>query len=361
MTQPLVYVCLPNLNTMPFLPERVETIFQQTYRNWELVVSDNYSDDGAWPFFEKLARADRRVSIGQAPREGLYANWNRCVERSRGDFVYIATSDDTMAPDCLEKMVAALEGNPGCALAHTPLRAIDEEGREVRDMSAWWAEASIFAESSGPLLNRLHVRRAPFDGLLHLLGGSVYVSITQLLVRRSVFERIGGFERRWGSMGDFNWNMRASLLFDTVHVPDTWGGWRIHPHQATAYISLGSAEHARQIDEMIEDASASCGRLLPTPMRRRLHVEWLPRARDLRAFDRAVANRVRSGPRKAFILGRALTGSAAAWQRVKSRLTGSSSAEVVQSWLDDIAFGPALVPTACFARGEASTNAALNL
>jgi hypothetical protein len=362
VTQPLVSVCLPNLNMLRFLPERVETIFRQTYKNWELIVSDNYSEDGAWTFFEQLARADRRVSIAQAPRNGLYGNWNRCIERARGDFVYIATSDDTMAADCLEKMVAALEANPACAVAHCPLRAIDDRGKDVNEMNAWWSEASIFAKSSGPLLNRLHVRRAPFDGLLHLLGGSVYTSITQLLVRRSVFGRIGVFEPRWGSMGDFNWNMRVSLLADTVHVPSTWGGWRIHPQQATAGIALGSVEHARQIDEMIEHAATACGPLLPPWIRRRLHVEWLPQARALRSFERAVARRVRSAPRKAFIISRALTGSAPAWQRVKSRLTGSSSAGVVQSWLDEVGFGPALFPTARTPRhADAPINAELNL
>ena len=69
MSTPLVSICLPNLNTISFLQERVDTIFQQTYKNWELIVSDNYSEDGAWEFFERLAQKDKRVSIEQAPRE----------------------------------------------------------------------------------------------------------------------------------------------------------------------------------------------------------------------------------------------------------------------------------------------------
>ena len=72
MSQPLVSVCLPNRNTLPYLPERVDTIFGQTYKNWELIVSDNFSEDGAWAFFEGLAEKDSRVSIAQAPREGMY-------------------------------------------------------------------------------------------------------------------------------------------------------------------------------------------------------------------------------------------------------------------------------------------------
>ena len=90
------------------------------------------------------------------------------------------------------------------------------------------------------------MRRAPFDGLLHLRGRAVYTSITQLLIRRSLFDRIGHFDSRWGSVGDFNWNMRAGLVTNTVHVPDTWGGWRIHASQATALNDFMSAEHAER-------------------------------------------------------------------------------------------------------------------
>jgi len=39
----------------------------------------------------------------------MYANWNNCINLAQGKYVYIATSDDTMTPDCLEKMVGALE------------------------------------------------------------------------------------------------------------------------------------------------------------------------------------------------------------------------------------------------------------
>ena len=102
-----------------------------------------------------------------------------------------------------------------------------------RRVSGWWSTRSVFALSSGPLLDRSHIRRAPFDGLLHLSGRSVYISITQLLIRRSLFDRIGLFESTWGSVGDFNWSMRAGLAASTVHVADTWGGWRLHAAQAT--------------------------------------------------------------------------------------------------------------------------------
>ena len=180
MDAPLVSVCLPNLNTLPHLQERIDTIFAQTYPNWELVVSDNFSQDGAWAFFEELARKDERVSIAQAPREGMYANWNNCLRRARGDYMYIATSDDGMAPDCLQKLVTALEQHKDCELAHCPLVIVDGAGVSMTEPS--WPDCTAFGRGMGELLRRPHLRRAPYDGLLHLTGWNAYLSITQLLI-----------------------------------------------------------------------------------------------------------------------------------------------------------------------------------
>src|SRR5437764_4130389 len=220
MNSPRVSVCLPNLNNRPFLEERLSTIFDQSFTDWELVIFDNLSDDGAWDFFQQAARSDGRIRIAQAPRQGMYANWNNCINAARGEYVYIATSDDNMASDCLEKLVEAMDANPECDLAHCALRMFDRNGDELP--SEWWSQWSLFARSSRPLLNQRHVRRAPYDGLLHLSGDTVYTSITQLLIRRSLFALTGLFESRWASLGDFNWNMRAGLLANAVHVPDTW-------------------------------------------------------------------------------------------------------------------------------------------
>lgn len=51
---PLVSILLPNLNTRPFLEERMATILNQTYTNWELIIADSYSDDGSWEYLKEF-------------------------------------------------------------------------------------------------------------------------------------------------------------------------------------------------------------------------------------------------------------------------------------------------------------------
>jgi len=288
MDAPLVSVCLPSLNTRPFLQERVDTIIGQTHRNWELIVIDSFSEDGSWEFFEKLEQADRRVSIAQVPR-GLYAAWNRCIERAKGKYVYIATSDDTMALDCLENMVAALEEHEECDLAHCPLVILDKNGAKVD--APEWRDNAIFAFGMPKLMTQMHVRRAPIDGLLHLAGRMVYQSITELLIRRSLFDRIGGFRDTWGAIGDLYWDMKAGLVANTVHVPDTWASWRMYDTQGTASVNYYSVEHEQKVAEMIREAVQECALYLAPEILAGLKNHWLELSSEMRAYYSGLRNR----------------------------------------------------------------------
>ena len=228
---PKVSICIPNLNNRPFLPERFETIFKQTFEDWELIVYDSYSDDGAWEYIQELAAHEPRMRISQGPREGTPGSWNPCIRQARGEYVYIATSDDTMSPDFLEKMVAALDKNPGCGVAHCCVHFIDEHGVKISSGHCWdnWFTTRFFGDWN----KKYHVRPRGHDAVVALALKTVYYSVTQILVRRDLFDLTGMYESRWGSFGDFEWQMRAALATKTVHVPEYLATWRIHPQQAS--------------------------------------------------------------------------------------------------------------------------------
>lgn len=246
-----VSICLPCLNTRPFLPERFDSILGQTYQDWELIVCDSFSDDGSWEYICERASEDSRVKIWQTPRMGIYAGFNDCIKRAGGEYIYIATSDDTMALNCIEKMVKALELHTECDMAHCPVRAL---GDDADAFNLGWREESFFSRSSGELCDLPHIRYAPYDGLLHTFGHTVYISVTQLMMRRSLFDTVGLFQGKWGNVADFHWEMKASLCSNVVHVPDTWGGWRIHEGQATSGSGQGTFGWRATMNEMIQDA-----------------------------------------------------------------------------------------------------------
>lgn len=303
---------------------------------------DGYSDDGSWPLLREHALREPRLRAMQAPPEGVYAAINRCIAEASGEYVYIATSDDVMAPDCLEKLVAALKAHPDCELAHCPLRV---QGLGAEQEQAWWL-GSIFARSAPGLIDRFHVRRAPLDGLLHLSGQTVYVSLTQLLIRRRLFDRIGAFEGRWGSIGDLNWGMRAGLVANTVHVPDTWAGWRIHHAQASQNAGGGTPEHSRRVEEMIDDALRRSWPALPADLRAGLESGWRNFFSAECAVQRDVSAYGSRARRAGRLLGLAATSPAARaylMRRIRGlRLNSEVPHVAVSQWLRACGLGDCL-------------------
>lgn len=232
-----VSVCVPNLNQRPFIEERLETIHDQLLKDWECIVYDNYSDDGSWEIIQNFSARDSRFHVFQAPREGMYANWNNCVQQAKGEFIYIATSDDTMSPGCLEKMVAALQEHPDCDICQCGLQMIDREGRPMNGENGelCWeklANASFY----GKMLQKPHVRKAPFDGLAALAYGTAWTSMTQVLIRRSLFEKVGLFPTEWGAIGDAAWQMKAGLVTSVVFIPEKLATWRYYEGQGSGVI-----------------------------------------------------------------------------------------------------------------------------
>jgi glycosyltransferase involved in cell wall biosynthesis len=310
---PRISILLPNLNNRPFLNERLATIAAQTVQDWELVVSDNFSDDGAWEFLQEAAARDSRICAAQAPREGMYENWNRCIVRARGEFIYIATSDDTMTDGCLAKLIAALDAHPNCDIAQCCLHAIDHSGAVI---PGWWRLAGL-ARFLGDDYLRPHVRRAPFDGVLHAAMHTQYHSITQILIRRRVFEKTGPFPPQYASGGDFCWGMKAGFTCNIVHVPEFLATWRIHDAQASTTYHETAAERllmARMVDEALAARmeGSAAARLPAGPMRFLYRYEHYQlayaEAKSRLAKIRVVASMARDPSVLARALGRRLAG-----------------------------------------------------
>lgn len=195
----------------------------------------------------------------------------------------------------------------------------------------------VVRKKLGDFLNRKHKRLAPYDGLLCMLGDNIYSSVTQLLIRRSLFEKIGFYQSDWGSVGDFHWNLRAGLVASTVHVPDTWGGWRMHGDQATAGVRLGSSSHRNNIDAMIANVTANPDFFPGDKARAFRKLER--RARDLRDFLREHGDQATPPERRKFLIRQALAGRRAAWRHLASMLPGGkrwplAAPESLRSWFD---------------------------
>lgn len=254
---PRVSILVPNLDQARFLPARFASLEAQEFGDWEAVVSDNFSTDGSWDVIRRWAEGRPRVRAFQSPREGMYANWNRCLAAARGELVCIAPADDLLRPDGLRRLVAALDAHPDCDLADSQFAAVEEDGLTPRpEPEIDRRERALL----GPWYDRPHVRRAPGDVpvITHLT--LLHRSITQVLVRRRLFDRIGPFRTDLGSDADWEWHLRASFVADKAFVPAPLSQWRRWGGQATRDAVLATGAHAARKARMVDLALAALAR-----------------------------------------------------------------------------------------------------
>jgi len=239
MSTPKVSILLPCLNAAPFLEERIDSILAQTFSDWEAIVLDSYSDDGSWEFFQSIASSDSRFQLHRVSREGLYAALNRGIELAAGEFLHIATCDDTMLPEVLVDLLEAFAICPEAGIAACDVSLITRDGRKLNaaDMAEYLPAESIAnilaldVVRSYPLKRELNYRSPPHDCLLHFAAKSVYLSLTQLLIRTAVARAVGPFDTAVGAAADLGWLVRLTSLTGTVHVPRKLTMWRFHGNQ----------------------------------------------------------------------------------------------------------------------------------
>ena len=132
--RPLISVGVAVYNGENYLQEALDSILNQTYEDFELLISDNASTDATEQICRSYARQDARVRYHRNDENlGFAPNANSLVHRARGTYFKWADHDDVIAPTYLERCVEALEADPGLVLCHTETRPIDAASRVKRD------------------------------------------------------------------------------------------------------------------------------------------------------------------------------------------------------------------------------------
>ena len=131
---PRVSVIIPNYNHARFLEERVQSVLDQTFQDFEIIFLDDASTDGSREVFSSLARDVRvRKTIFNDRNSGsTYKQWNRGCREAEGDLLWIAESDDYSDPAFLETLAGALDAHPEAGLTFCQSRIVNEAGTWAR-------------------------------------------------------------------------------------------------------------------------------------------------------------------------------------------------------------------------------------
>jgi glycosyltransferase involved in cell wall biosynthesis len=167
MTEPLVTIGIPTFNRPAGLARTLASMCSQTYRNVEIIVSDNASTDpSVRATVDEFAAKDARISYHRHPENlGAMPNFSSLLPKSRGDFFMWAADDDRWEPFFIERCVAGLQADP--ALAVCQLEAQYEVPGEA--LFPFFFEGAPFHDysSASPVERVKHLLR-------HVYGNLVY-------------------------------------------------------------------------------------------------------------------------------------------------------------------------------------------
>lgn len=126
---PRLSIGLPVYNGERFLRFALDSILTQTYRDFELIISDNASTDETKQICQEYASRDSRIRyVRNMENIGATANFNKVFKMGRGELFKWAAADDTISPTFLEKCIEVLDSDPGIILSYSKVDRIDSSG-----------------------------------------------------------------------------------------------------------------------------------------------------------------------------------------------------------------------------------------
>lgn len=213
-----VSILVPLFNTpKQFLKEMLESVFAQTYSNWELCLADASSDDTVGKLVREIAKGDERVKYKRLESNGgISANSNAALELATGEIIALLDHDDKLDPDAVKEVA----------------RAIEEEGADFA-----YTDEVTFISETGEFT--IYADKPDFDPFMLLVDN--YLCHFSAF-RRSLLDKLdAAFRSEFDGSQDHDLFLRLTeKASKVVHVPKTLYYWRAHKQSVAKAITAKS-------------------------------------------------------------------------------------------------------------------------
>ncbi|NPD83640.1 glycosyltransferase [Lentimicrobium sp. L6] len=132
-TQPLVSVVVPVFNHGDFVVERIESILNQTFKDFEIIILDDCSTDNSLSLIRKYeTNSSIRIITNEVNTGSPFKQWGKGVEQAQGKYIWIAEGDDVATPEFIESLLVAFS-NPNVRMAYSASHQVDQIGEVEKE------------------------------------------------------------------------------------------------------------------------------------------------------------------------------------------------------------------------------------
>ncbi len=231
---PLISVIIPTYNGEKTIIETIESVLNQTFQDFELIVINDGSQDSTLEIVSCIQ--DSRLKVLSYPNAGLAASRNRGISQAVGEYISFIDDDDLWTPDKLEAQLKVLQDNPEAAVAYSWTDYIDESSKFLR--------RGGYSTASGDVLAKLLV-------VDFLENGS------NALIRRQALIEIGGFDESLPAAEDWDIFLRLAARYPFVAIPSPQILYRSSAYSMSANVARQEAACLKVLKQAYERAPKS--------------------------------------------------------------------------------------------------------
>jgi len=203
-SRPLVTVVIPAFNEAETIHAAINSVLQQSFTDFELLIIDDGSSDATADIAAKIL--DPRIQVLSFENKGLAASRNRGIRHAAGELIAFLDADDLWTPDKLCRQVEALQSHPEAVLVYSWTDCIDEDDRFLRHGSHVQAEGQVY---------KLRLSRNFMDN-----GSSP-------MIRKSAFDESGLFDESYRAGEDWDMWLRLANQYPFTCVASVQVLYRI--------------------------------------------------------------------------------------------------------------------------------------
>jgi len=197
-------------NGEKYLKSAVESILNQSFKDFEFIIVDDGSTDESLNILKSFQSHDSRIKIISRENKGLVFSLNEGINLAQGEYIARMDADDISKISRLEKQFKYMKEN-SLVICGTWAEGIDEVGNKIKDMNYPPSEKKI------KIFSLLH---NPF----------IHPSV---MFRKDIFEKVGGYRKFFKHIEDYELWTRIVFKYKTGNIPEALLEYRFHGSQIT--------------------------------------------------------------------------------------------------------------------------------
>lgn len=222
---------IPNYNHAPYLQERLESVLQQERQPDEVIILDDCSTDNSVAIIEAFIAAHPTVQFvrNKVNSGSTFAQWQKGIAIAKGDYIWMAESDDVAAPGLLAALADRIITQPTAVLAYCQSERMNNQGVIT---GSWLAYTASLPDSS--VFNTSFL----MDGTRYLqqflIHRNTIPNASAVLFSKKAFEQVGGVPKGFTTNGDWLLWIRFALVGAIAYVNTPYNKFRYHDSSVIA-------------------------------------------------------------------------------------------------------------------------------